>query len=80
MDLLGFEEVEEVVADSLDRLHRDGPEEEFKSFGVDYDDLADKVVDIFGEKAPEWFAGFHSGLCLAMRYWEYRMPGGQDGD
>lgn len=77
--LLGYDELEAVVRESLDRLHRDGPQEEMKSFGIDYDDIADHVIELFGDRSAEWFAGFHSALCLAMRHWNYRMPQTEEG-
>ena len=73
--MLGYDEVEEVVIEGHERLKEHGPSVEFEGFDIDYDNLSDRVLEIFGKEGTAcWLAGFHAALCLAMRYWEYRIP------
>ncbi len=78
MTLLGAEELQEVVEDAIPRLDGgDKVKEDYEAYGMDYDSIAGECLRQFrGNKdaAALWLSGFHAAVCLASKYWEYRVP------
>lgn len=75
--MITYDDLIEIVQEALEEIAEGGKAitDDFESFGIDYETIAEKLIGMMGKKgAAYWLSGYHAGLHTASKHWEYRVP------